>query len=399
MNILFINDIPFNPISGGIERVTDNLVRGLIALEKGYCFFYLFFKVHNREILRYDYPAQIFECPDENGFNSSKNIDYYISILKEYKIDVVVNQRGGISLMNTAIKLSPHVKIISVIHSDINYWIYRKLFSHKNLYDNTFLGYCKYLLKNINPYLLEKYVNWQVKPYLKSHYSEIANISDVIVVLSKQYIKDLESYIGGIKTKIYSIPNPNTFTTKNVDFSLKKNEILYVGRLDYVEKAPILLLKVWRKIFKKHPDWKLVLVGGGYAKDSMISYVNKYNISRVFFEGIKNNVEDYYNRASIVCLTSVSEGWGMALTEGMTYGCVPFAFNNSGSSFDIIDNNINGCLIPAYDINEYAERLSDILLDKRKRLIMGQCAMKKSNFFSVKKIVKKWDELFKEIKS
>ena len=225
----------------------------------------------------------------------------------------------------------------------------------------------------------------------------MANISDAIVVLSKKYIKDLESYIVHSNTKIYSIPNPNTFETQNIDFSLKKNEILYVGRLDSAEKAPILLLQIWRKIYKKHLDWKLVIVGEGCAKDEMNSYVNKYKLPRVFFEGIKSNIEDYYKSASLVCLTSVSEGWGMALTEGMTYGCVPFTFNNSGSSYDIIDDNINGCLISSYNINEYAKRLSYVMSNNYQLLAMGKCALEKSKMFSVQNVVKKWDILFENI--
>ena len=397
MNVLFVNDIAFNPSYGGIERVTDNIVKGLIALGKGYNFYYLFFKTHKREILQYEFPARIFECPSEGGFDSTENIEYYIDILNEYRIDVVVNQRGSISIMNKAISLTQRSKVVSVIHSDINYWVYRKRFLYHHTCNQSLATTCKYILKKTNPYLWSKYVSWTVKPYLKSHYNEIANISDAIVVLSKQYIKDVESYNEDSNTKIYSIPNPNTFCTQDVDFSLMRNEILYIGRLDSTEKAPMLLLQIWRKIYKKHLDWKLVIVGEGYAKDEMIAYVDKHKLPRVFFEGAKCNVEDYYKSASLVCLTSVSEGWGMALTEGMTYGCVPFTFNNSGSSYDIIDNDINGCLISAYNINEYAKRLSYVISNKSKRFAMGKCALEKSKMFSVENVVRQWDVLFENI--
>ncbi len=256
MNILFVNDIPFNPFYGGIERVTDNIVKGLLALGKGYKFYYLFFKIHKREILQYEFPARIFECPFEGGFDSKENIEYYINILDEYEIDIVVNQRGGVSIMNNALSLTRQSKVVSVIHSDINYWIYRKSFLCYHTCNKSFKSILKYILKKINPYLWSKYVSWTVETYLKSHYNEMANISDAIVVLSKKYIKDLESYIVRSNTKIYSIPNPNTFDTQNIDFSLKRNEILYVGRLDSAEKAPILLLQIWRKIYKKQLDWK-----------------------------------------------------------------------------------------------------------------------------------------------
>ena len=98
--------------------------------------------------------------------------------------------------------------------------------------------------------------------------------------------------------------------------------------------------------------------------------------------------------ASFVCLTSFYEGWGMSLTEGMSYGCIPFTFNNYGAASDIIDDDINGCLIKTFDEKDYANRLSELMSDENKRQEMSRAAIEKVKSFSVEKIVDKWESLF-----
>ena len=84
----------------------------------------------------------------------------------------------------------------------------------------------------------------------------------------------------------------------------------------------------------------------------------------------------------------------MALTDGMQYGCIPFTFNNFGAASDIIDDGINGCLIPAFDIKIYANRLSMLIRDDIKRTEMSIAAVEKVKLFSVENIANRWEELF-----
>ena len=59
MKLLFVNNIPFNPIAGGIERVTDVLAKELI--KRGHRVYYLCAKIDasGQCLLNYDYPAKI----------------------------------------------------------------------------------------------------------------------------------------------------------------------------------------------------------------------------------------------------------------------------------------------------------------------------------------------------
>ena len=52
-----------------------------------------------------------------------------------------------------------------------------------------------------------------------------------------------------------AIPNPNTYPAQeNTDF-LKKKQILYVGRIEWRQKRVGRLIDIWKRIYKKFPDW------------------------------------------------------------------------------------------------------------------------------------------------
>lgn len=397
MNILFYNDIPFNPLFGGIERVTDVIAKGLLAYNNEYKIYYMFDKVKNPDLLKYDFPAELLELPYSGGFNEQRNIDYFIEVLDANNIDIVINQRGECVWNNFTKKSITTSKIVSVLHNTVSALLISSLYNHLNYFSKSFMGYIKYGLKRFFPFLLERYVRRRVTPILEAHYNNLVEISDAIVVLSKQYVKDLNVYVDVSKTRVLTIPNPNTFDFTPVDFSMKNKTILYVGRLDPGHKAPIRLLHIWKMIYKKHSDWNLVIVGSGDAEQQMKDYADKNCLPRVNFEGSKRNVEKYYKEASILCLTSNYEAWGMALTEGMTFGCVPFTFGENSAAYDIIDDGENGCIIPTFNLRQYAYRLSEVMSDDKKRLALGQAAQEKVKQFSSRNIVKQWDELFHEL--
>ena len=180
-------------------------------------------------------------------------------------------------------------------------------------------------------------------------------------------------------------------------FEFKGKNILYVGRLEKVDKNPIRILKIWKDLQCKYPDWQLKIVGEGTEKVKMQEYVKLHSLNNVHFEGQQSDVSQYYREASFVCLTSNFEGWGMALTEGMQFGCIPFTFNNYGAAYEIIDDGINGCLISAYNLKEYGSRLSELMSDDDMRSKMSMAAIEKVKMFSVENVVDKWEEIFNSL--
>ena len=396
MNILFVNDIPFNPIGGGIERVTDVLAKGLI--KRGYKVYYLCGKLPQSKqyLLNYDFPAQLYQLPQFGLFENEDNILYYKNLQDELEIDVVVNQRGLGGGFNGLLPIT-QTKIVSVIHSvpdgDVRIFLNKLV----ELTVPPFEKIKKFIKIKLSS-VIKAYWKRKALEDAKTYYNELAQYSDVIVTLSRGDIDMLNRLIGITKkTKIINIPNPNTFDQINTISEPKKKILLYVGRLEKTEKEPLRLLKIWNILHKKHPDWQLKIVGDGEERNAMKNYVESQKINNVFFKGRKVDVSKYYREASFVCLTSNFEGWGMSLTEGMQYGCVPFTFGNYGAAYEIIDDGVNGCIIPAFDIKLYARRLSELMENKDKCMAMSKAAIEKVQLFSVEEIVDKWEEMLNSL--
>lgn len=397
MNLLFVNSIPFNPILGGIERVTDILTKGL--QKQGYHISYLCGYIDNQHefMLNYDFPAPIYMLPESGLFDSEVNLAFYQELLERLDINIVINQRGVGGEFNRLLNVG-NAKKISVLHSRpdavVDSHIGRILLFPQ--FPKEFKEQLKKWIKFILYPIFYCKVKFMVIKTLKKKYQYLALNSDAIVLLSDKDSDVLYSY--GIKENngiICGIPNPNTFPVIN-DISVEEKDriILFVGRLDQFSKNVLCLIKVWRRLFVKFPDWKLVIVGDGPEKNRIINYIRIKNIKNVYLEGIQKDVQKYYRKAAFICLTSIYEGWGMALTEGMAHGCIPFTFNNYGAAFDVVDDGINGCLIKAFDIKEYSIRLEELMSNDIKRIKMGKAALKKVEKFSVENVVKKWEDLF-----
>lgn len=392
MNILFVSDQPFNPAYGGIERVTDLIVRELLR-RGGYEITYLCEKVKDQSIMEYDYPVKVVTLPYEGGFHNLANITFYTQFIKDSQIDIVINQRGWAKSMNNVLDVNG-VKTVSVIHTTIDGWV-NLMLSRINFLQKTTWGYIKYGFKQLIFPIYKSYKKLQFEQHTAVHYRELLAKSTAVSVLSSRYIDELKKYAGKDSCPIYAIHNPCLFHSQQK--SDKENIILFVGRLTDAEKKPMRMIKIWEMLYQRHPDWRLIIVGDGDEREKMERYVTRRRIERVCFEGQQAEVDKYYKKASFICLTSQFEGWGMSLTEGMSFGCIPFTFDNYGAAYDIVDDNVNGCLIPAYDLKSYALRLSELMDNPTKRKEFSNEAKKKSQMFSVSSVVDKWENLFKEV--
>lgn len=394
MNILFINDIPFNPNYGGIERVTDSIVRILVS--RGYNIYYLCGKVCDKRMLDYDFPVTVVTMPDDGLFSSKKNQEFYVSFIKNKKIDIVVNQRGLESDFNASLLDLSEVKFISVVHSTPMAYMYAAIYScllPSNSVKDRIKNFIKFALQPIyRQQKIRVHKRWQ-----KRHYEELVCKSDAVVLLSEQYKRDFVFCKANVDfEKIVAIPNPNSFPKQKVDFNIKKNIILFSGRLS-PEKNPMALLMAWKMVYNQLPAWELWFVGDGDQYNNMSEYITKNNLERVTLCGRRSNMIDYYHQAKIVCLTSYYEGWGMALTEGMQCGCVPVAFNSYAAASDIIDDGVNGILVTPFKIKELSGALYKLANDNVLLKQYAKAAYEKTSQFDITVVADKWEQALQSI--
>ena len=119
-------------------------------------------------------------------------------------------------------------------------------------------------------------------------------------------------------------------------------------------------------------------------------------LKRITFHGFTNPTE-YYKSAPILCMTSNYEGFPMVLVEAMQYGSVPYAFDSFPSLYDIINDGINGVIVPAFDEDSYAKKVMSYLSQPIEKMsIISANAIRKSKTFDINAIGGRWIELFEK---
>lgn len=403
MNILILTQRENNPKLGGIEKVSyllacewDKLGHKVICLSLS--------KTSNTcEYLLPPSTDTYFLPFSENAKTTSQeNIDFFYSLLRKYNIQIVLNQVSNIlpvielcgNVRKCAEMCGNKIKWITAVHYDFNFQI-------KARRNNFFIR--EKIQNNIKVWIAESisYTYFQIFQHFKiakndaKIFDRISKQSDKIVVLSEHLIPKFKKILHqSQRGKLCSIPNPIEYFKPTIN--LKKNLLLYVGRLELGLKRVDRLIKIWAQLEPEYPDWKFIIVGDGDYRWLYESMVRDLGLKNVEFTGFADP-SPYYAESSLLCLSSSSEGFGMVLIEAQLYGCVPIAYASFDTLQDIIEHGINGYAITPFKQNEYIAHLRRLMSDDKLRKNMAEHGKQRIRQYDIKPIAKKWITLFENL--
>ena len=387
-NILFILS-RYPAVGGGIEKVTTYLSN--VLQKEGYRVSILSFSRENTEENKYLLPDKgiaVYNTPHGmDDVQNEKNIFYVNKVICDNKIDTVIFQDSYSRACDILYHLKKVHKLIVVEHNVPTALIDDKVaeFKETRISDRQSL-----IRKIMFPVIYFKNVM-----QVRNHHRVMYAISDQYVVLSKSYINTVKrlACTKDSQHKILAINNPVTIDIPNhIDLNNKAKEVLFVGRL-VSQKGVDYLLNIWKKFIIREGNWILRIVGDGPLRSKIEKRILDEHIKNIILEGNQKNVGKYYQRSSIVCVTSRYEGWPLVLVEAMTYGNVTLAFNSYNAVYDIIHNSENGFIINAFDENSYVDKLLVLTKDKNLRMKMAANAMESVKRFTMDSIVKQWEEI------
>lgn len=381
--------VHINYPAGGVEAVTSMLADYLIH-DKQYEVF-VFSKGIQKNLLTNQDQANIkfIQVNNDDLFNENITQNNLINKINELKIDVIILPIF-INFAFKKIKESTNAKIIFAYHSMPFYEIeHKKQLSLKKAATYSSLRrwyYTNYRL----PKKLDDY-----HQYLNERFLSIHKICDAFVVLCQPYQLFFERELKlDDNSKIISITNaiPPRISSIPLD---KKKQILYVGRMTYHDKRIDRLIDIWKNIYKKFPDWEFVLVGDGEERENLEQQAKNYGLERICFNGATNNPYEYYDNASILCLSSQFEGVPLVLLEAQQSGVIPIAFNCAAGVESVLSPNWeNGVLIEDFSIAEYENALCQLMSDASLRQQIQKNIINKAKEYNIKMIGDQWHELF-----
>lgn len=384
MNILFF--LRKFPTFGGVEKITITLASAL--QREGFNVSIISEKGEANELL-YELDSNI-KCYFflRERLCSRDNMNQFISVLRANKIDCILNQ-GCYPDMNLFLKricAKIDVPIISILHND-------PLSPIKDIERNINADSWKAFVKKI---LSPVYVKW-IYYLTKKNYKMITSYSKKIVLLSDSFRKEFRELSNCHNSNIEVIPNCFNFVPYN-DVPSKEKIILYVGRVIEEQKRVSRLIKIWKSLYLRFPEWKLVIVGDGPDSILLKRAVREGNISRTEFTGFRKDVSSYMKRASIILLVSDFEGFPMTLVEAMRERCVPVVYGTYSAAYDLITDNSSGFIIPPLDQECYERRLAELMKNEQKLKEMREASYNATENYDIKLILPLWKKLLKAIK-
>ena len=292
----------------------------------------------------------------ENEYKIPSNIkretinNNLIKEIKKYKIDILIYELTNIKEMDILTKFVD-LKVIFYIHTSVFFLLYSNFAYFKCVYKS--LTNAKYVISMVpfeNDYLFEK---WGINSVLMNNFI----------------------------TYDYNFVIPS---------DLSDNSILMLGRANDKKKRFEIGIQAMEYIIEDLPECELKIISNLTYISELKALINNYSLNNnLKLIEYTSTPEIYFRNASLHLFPSISEGFGLVLTETKIYG-IP----NILLGIDYVSASKGGTIIIYDDTSEsLAKESIKILKNHEYKKILGRESRKSMKKFKNKLLLNKWIEL------
>lgn len=167
--------------------------------------------------------------------------------------------------------------------------------------------------------------------------------------------------------------------------------IIASGRLSDQKNYPM-LLNAFVKVHQKYPEQKLLIYGEGVLREELENMSRVLGIDKaVRFMGFSQNMAENYKNAKFLVMTSYYEGLPNVLLEALA-SSVPVISTDCpcGGPKMIVEEGVNGFLVPVGDSDLLAEKMCRLLEDRECLREMKKRAFLSAQEYTSDKIFCQW---------
>ncbi len=205
------------------------------------------------------------------------------------------------------------------------------------------------------------------------HEPEIYHNATLNLLFSTNQQKSLvEQYgIDTEKTRCVNAGSNSLFDElQNIGKTYDKKIVLFVG-VNWERKGGLVLSKAFNKVLEKVPDAKLLIIG---VSEKIVKHFSPdINLSSCIIKGRipVEEVEQYYREATVFCMPTRIEPFGIVFIEAM-YRKLPVITSNIGAIPDFIKHGVNGYMFQPDDVASLSNAMIELLNDPEKCKMMGE---------------------------
>lgn len=233
---------------------------------------------------------------------------------------------------------------------------------------------------------------------LKIFYRLFSGLTTIVTI--SRVIKDQLVKLG-VKEKrievIYNGVDLNLFKTKEIYWDHPERFIVgTVARLEK-EKGIEFLLQAIKIVKDFIPNVRVIIVGDGSERKKLEWLGNQLILKeKIQWVGYQENIEKWYHFFDVLVLPSVKrESFGIALVEAMASG-IPVIASKIGGTAEIINDKVNGLLVPPGDSEKLAEAIIYLFNNRAQTKAMIKAGHEKvEKVFSLERMTRDFYLLFR----
>ena len=237
----------------------------------------------------------------------------------------------------------------------------------------------------------------------KDNKNLISKINPEIIFPSsfaKKFTNETNILDKNIQTHLINYPISKYASTEsqfiqNLKNKTKNKKIIFFGAQDLREwrKGAHNLINVLSNLKTRYPESysNIIFVSVGKNAKNILS---KFSKNSIFLESLKyDELIELYRYSSLIIIPSLQEWSSLMMSEAIKLDKVVFSFK-TGSSYDLITNNVNGYVFSYYDYNKFADLINEFLFSPEKFFISDRAKYLEK----IKKVISE-EEILKKYKN
>ncbi|QGQ94367.1 glycosyltransferase family 4 protein [Paenibacillus psychroresistens] len=261
------------------------------------------------------------------------------------------------------------------LESEVDISTFSLIHAH-NLFPDGAIAYLLHKKFNI-PYVItlhdvDQYNSCPEKGFQRKLSLRILEKAKKVLVVSKRVKNNIETHVNNNQLQLFY----NTYWTyarKKERTNNHSNKIITIASL--IERKGVhIILQAFKRIWDTHPDYELIIIGNGSQLLPLMKLAKELNIDKhVTFTGVLEHQEAmaWLTQATIFCLPSWDEAFGVVYAEAMSYGIPIIGCKGEGIE-DLVTNQVNGMLVEAESVDELEKALKFLIEHSDKAKQIGQ---------------------------
>ncbi len=237
--------------------------------------------------------------------------------------------------------------------------------------------------------VVSRRVDFHIHNYFSKKYKYGTFVNKIIAVsnaIKRILIEDgidpelLVTIKSGFVQGEFERSDKNSSLRKQLGFSENTVVVSTVAALA-PHKAHYVLLKAANVVLKKYPNVKFLFAGEGKMKSIITKDINSLGLGEsVTLLGFVEDIGTVYRATDIFAISSEEEGLCTSVLDAMYFG-LPIVATSAGGIPELVQDGINGFIVPVHDHLLFAERLNLLIEtpDRRKKMGLRSSDILKQN--------------------